>query len=144
MNIFGWLWDGTTWVKAKADSDGHLQVDVPSDVFITYAEKIENLNTPANENSLFSTTVPSGQIYVVTQMEAHDVQTNLPMIIISLFDGESGYPIAMTFLPGANVPFFYTGNIVLSAGYSLVAGFVGCTEGDWIYFYVIGYKRTIT
>lgn len=64
MNIFGWIWNGSGWIKAKGDSDGHLQVDVMSYSAIDHGDLLGLADDDHTQYLLRSVLTIKGDIYV--------------------------------------------------------------------------------
>jgi len=128
-----WGFDGTAWHKLPM-LWGYTD---------RYAEVEENTSAVAGFNWLVFSTVPAGEVWVVTGLCWVNVNTACSMIIADLFDGVTLYGLAVEAPAVANGYYSILCNITMKAGDCLKVLFGGCTLNDDIYAWAFGYKMAI-
>ena len=129
-----WGYDGTVWRKLPL-LWGYTD---------RLAEQKVNLNANAGGNYLVHTTVPAGEVWVVTAHVAVNLNTAGAVVMRGFFGG-TDMLVYDHGTPGAGV--WHTSppmNIVAKAGDILVGAFYGCTAGDDLYSILYGYKMAVT
>lgn len=147
--------DGTDWLKALIDAAGHLQVDLVDSPTITVIpgasnvirgfegiaeEALSETNLPAGSSVLTGTTVPTGEIHVITQMMLLYVGA-APTRMYTDSPGLAGTIVTWNIeSPTPSRSYTQSVNIYLQAGDAMRAYIVGATAGDAFYFRYAGYK----
>ena len=126
-------WDGSQWRKLPL-LWGYTD---------RYAEQQSNTSAAAGYNWLTFSTVPAGQVWVVTALSWVDVNTACTLIVFSLYDGALLYTICADPAPSANLYRSVACNVVLRAGDCLKILFGGCALNDDIYAWALGYKMAV-
>jgi len=126
-------WDGSQWRKLNL-LWGYCD---------RYAEREALDNVSSGDHTINFTTVPSGEIWVVTHFSMI-ATTNNP----SRFDFMVNTPSAVVILlstdnPGAAYASGLQVNLILKSGDYLQARFIGCSTGDDLRAYAVGYKMKI-
>jgi len=128
-----WGFDGTVWRKLPmlwGYSD-------------RYAETESNLSAAAGFNWLVFSTVPAGEVWVVSGMTWVNVNTACSLIAADMYDGADLYTLYYEGTPAANVYKTIQCDIVLKEGDCLKVLFGGCALNDDIYAWAFGYKMAI-
>jgi len=128
-----WGWDGTQWRK-QGLLFGYRG---------TVSENVANTNASAGANTLNSSTVPSGELWIIQGISGINVNTACSRIVLFVCRSNLDCPILDQVSCTANVWVIWTGDIVLKAGDYLKAYFLGCTAGDDLYLRALGYKVAI-
>lgn len=129
-----WGWDGSRWRKQPL---GWGYTD-------TYAEFVTVNNVPAGTNLVTFSTVPGGEIWVVTYWAAYAVQANPTYVQFTpRIDGGTrllktvAYPTGFITVDG---PF----PLILISGDHLEAQFTGCALNDDLRSGAAGYKMEVS
>ena len=129
----GWGYDGSQW-RALAMLWGYSD---------RYAEKEESEDASAGANYLVFSTVPSGEVWVVTNIATRDRDNAPSEVGLQLYDGTDAFVLASEPSPVANTWHAWSINVVLKAGDKIRAYYFGVTLDDHIEAQVVGYKMTI-
>jgi hypothetical protein len=133
LRVGNYGWDGSAWRKLPlvwGYSDNWL-------------EKLVNSNADAGTNYLDSAVVPAGEVWILTNINAHAIQAGLSMITMGPLRGATSYYAFQKTSPGANEQVGGHCNIVLKAADKVRGAFTGCAAGDDIYLILSGYKMKI-
>ena len=128
-----WGWDGTQWRKLGllwGYSD-------------RYVERAENESAAAGDNSLTSSTVPAGEVWVVQGVIVMNMYTATQCCAF-LAAGDTGYALTeqVTLAP-ATCYRFAINPVIMKAGDYLCAIFLNCQAGDDLYMVINGYKMKV-
>lgn len=108
-----------------------------------YLEALADNSAAAGDNTLTGSTVPAGEIWVVTNVDAANADTNITALNIQIILAATEHHIAGRLTPskkeGVNVQGFWP----MPPGAHVEAFFEGCVLNDDIHFHVIGYKMSI-
>jgi len=129
-----WGWDGSQWRRA-AMLFGYTD-QVLSKAVITGAG--------AGSHTIDGAAVASGEIWIITAMEAHDAVSAVPSIFLGANAGGVSYWIAAAGATGAGIGFSWSGTMVLEAGQKPRCVITGVTAGDSLEFNYSGYKMSIS
>ena len=129
-----YAWDGAAWRKAA----------LPLGYTDRYAERQSELSAAAGGNTLTGSTVPAGEVWIVTSAHAVNESSAITILQIDLYDGTNNFIIASLLAPAARIPLDLKSPIVLKAGDRLRALFFGCTLNDDLYLDILGYKMAVT
>lgn len=129
-----WGWDGTQWRKL-ALLWGYSAA---------YREAIDDDNADAGSNTLASTAVPAGSVYVIQLISAFNNTTNIPSIELRLVGTAGLFKMQRTALGVAAYPVNLIGEFVLEEGDYVQAVFFACVAGDDIRLRVWGYEMKVT
>ena len=109
-----------------------------------YAEHEQDLNTgPADETLTFST-VPAGEVWVITLFTGFCDTANPEVVSLRAVIGGTTHYLAMVADITANLMVVMQGEIILVEDDYLCAVFEGCGLNDKIYADAVGYKMSIT
>lgn len=115
-------------------------------IFSYYAavcEQQEILSASAGDNWLNFSTVPSGEVWVITIVAGVDITNPPTKIDAFIHDGTYHYALGSQVSPGVgNHAIFYCMAPVPAGSYVRVR-VRGCTAGDWLDTSVVGYKMRI-
>lgn len=129
----GWGWDGSVWRKLPL-LWGYSGV---------YAETKTDVNATVTFDSLQTTNVDAGEIWVITNIQAHDEDTVLTRIELSVYDGAGYQRIKIVASPAVFVGLDWQGHLVLAVGQHIYCGYEGTVANDNIHLHVRGYKMLI-
>jgi len=138
--------DGEDFWALKTDTSGRLKIRGEDQLFSfkgRYMERVFVDNAADGGNLLYGSVVPSGEIWVVTNMLARDYNTAQTRIYLQVNDGSIDYTLKMATNLGVNEPAEWSGQVYLVGGDRLTAYFASCAAGDDLYFYAHGYKMTV-
>jgi len=142
-------------VALLIDDDGHLQIDLLSaptltvqslagDKIFAYAdrlfEKVDQPDAVDGTTDIFTSAVPTGQLWVVQGATAFC--TTAALTRIQLGWSPDGVQISTFYAkpsPAAWDPLMWQGILILKAGEAIGARFVGTSAGDDVYLRVYGY-----
>lgn len=108
-----------------------------------YNEIKVDLNATAVEDSLATSPVGAGEIWIITNITAWDGNNVLTRIDINLFDTVDRFLLDRIMAPVANRPSVWRGHAFLTEGDVIEATYVGTILNDDIYLAVAGYKMTL-
>ena len=128
----GWGYDGSQW-RALAMLWGYSD---------TYVEREAEVDADVGTNTFNFSTVPAGEVWVVTNFAFRNQDNVCSAIVMQLYDGSTGYVIRYQGGPTGGVWDTYDVNVILKAGYNLRCIFYGCTADDYIEASAVGYKMT--
>jgi len=128
-----WGWDGTVWRK----------LPLIFGLSEAYRESEVNLNAGAGVNILTASTVPEGEVWVVTHIVAFNTVTNSSVVILQVYDGSTIYYLRRLLTPGVGGEVIHSAPIYLEQDDRVQAEFRGCVAGDDIFMTVYGYKMRI-
>jgi len=128
-----WGWDGTQWRKLPmlwgySDRYVEKEVDASADVGLNY---------------LVFSTVPAGEIWVISSVVWANLISACSTITAQLYDGAEAYAVFVETPSVADVYKATLCNLVLKAGDNLRVDFSGCTAGDVLLAFASGYKMAI-
>lgn len=147
--------DGTKLYGVLVDTDGHLQVDVlnlgnymhADNVLAgysdTYFQSMYVHNHAAGSHTFSASTVPAGEMWVVTAISAYDADNILDGIRFikreDTIDGifHAGYPSE-----GGEI-IAWSGQVYLKEGNKILVLMMGMQDGDDIYTVIHGYKMKV-
>jgi hypothetical protein len=110
----------------------------------TIGAEVLNLDASAGMNVLYSAYVPSGEAWVIESVQATNISTAIPVILVEHeYDGKT-FSLVQDFAPATNKWSSWTGTITLYAGQRLFAIFGSCVAGDDLYFRYFGRKAFST
>lgn len=108
-----------------------------------WLEKIVNDDAVAGTNTLTTTAVPAGSVYVL-QCASGKNKTNAPTLAKIYLAGDATYPtMAIDASPAAGVEIIWTGEIVLQAGDTAKVEFAGCILNDDLVAHFWGYEMDV-
>jgi len=99
---------------------------------------------PVSGNLMMVTgTVPEGEVWVVETMTAFNLSGGTGPLSIDIF--KTGDTIYVDYRPDitAKLAIQWLGTVMVPEGYCLRGGFYGCTQDDWCYFTVFGYRMSV-
>jgi len=97
----------------------------------------------AGDNILALSTPPAGEVWVVTNIAALDLDTAITSIVFAVRVGTTDYYICAKSDPAAGEVLSLASQVVLSSADQLRAYFDGCTAGDNLYLWGSGYKMKV-
>ena len=128
-----WGWTGSAWVK----------LPILFGYSAPYLETVEDLNADAGDNVLVGSTVPAGEVWVVTSVQLFDEDNDITRIDFHIvLNGDEHHIRCNTTVKkqsGVDLQGFWP----MPAGAHGEALFEGVTVGDDLYFTLIGYKMAI-
>lgn len=128
-----WGWNGSAWRK--------------SGLLFSYTNQLlgesDNANADAGQNLLYGTTVPAGEIWVVTAMMVVNTISQTSSSNLGLYTGSLYRWVSARGVLAASAGHSWSGHIYLVEGDTVVAVANGCTAGDDLFFSYLGYKMTI-
>ena len=161
-------WDGTDFYAFRVDASGHLQVDVlssalpagaateanqatlldrfPNSAFrfkARYVQRVQKLGIAAGNQTLNGTTVPAGEVWIVTAGLAFNDISGNSQIYIGASDGTTDYIADRRVSTAADDVVKLSGAMYLAPGDHAKAIFSGCTAGDNICLCLFGYKMSV-
>ena len=128
-----WGWDGSQWRKLNLLWGYHDR----------YAEAKQNLDANGGPTCLQFSTVPVGEVWVVTSVVWVDVDSGVATITLNLSNGSLTCVIYVENGALANVYKTVQLNVVMKAGDYLIVGFYSTTLHDSIFAWALGYKMSI-
>ena len=129
-----WGWDGTQWRK----------LNLVWGLYEQYYEEEGNPDADAGTNTLDFSTVPPGEVWIITAASAVDVDS-AALVVGFILQGTGKYGYLANKVPiAANEICAFQCNWILEPGDNLRAYFLGCTALDDIRAYANGYKMQIT
>jgi len=155
LAVAGYVFDGTTWQKAKGDIDGHQQVDVvsaPTTVVIPHSnerlvgfsgiveEALINKDLLAGTNTLNGSAVPVGEVWKVTAATIHYSGTPPSALFIMAVGLADELMILHKPSPSSETWYFWNGEIYLQSGDYMCGVVTGATAGDDLRFRYAGIK----
>lgn len=108
-----------------------------------WAEKVVDTNADAGDDTLTTTAVPPGYVYVLTNLSVQNNNTSNTSIEVYCSDGSVNARIVVPLSTTATIADAWSGMIPLAEGDVVNALFHGCTAGDDIFIMVWGYKMKI-
>jgi len=129
-----WGWDGTQWRKLGL-------------ALWYYEPYSEDLSGTATGSSYVarSTTVPTGFVYIVNAASVGNFTRAAEYAEIRLYtDTDAMIYLVQVISPALYQPAIFTGNLVLSPGWTIYLRVDGCAVDDTILAGVAGYKVKIT
>lgn len=129
-----WGWDGSQWRK----------LGLLWGYYDAYHERCVNSSADAGLNHLYATVVPEGEIWIVTAAFASDVSSAISDVSLLVQGVSSPYVLVRKVNPVALEGAEFSGSVVVKAGERVRADFNGCTAGDGLYLYALGYKMKVT
>jgi hypothetical protein len=126
-------WDGSAWRKLPlvwGYSEQYLEIESASGV----ASGTQSLNL---------STVPSGEIWVVSIISAWATAATIDRISLRLRDGVDQYVFEEQAYDTAYLTVSARGPFILQEGDSMRATFVNCSGGEDLHAYANGYKMLI-
>lgn len=129
-----WGWDGTQWRKLNL-TWGYAD---------RWSEQVIELNASAGTNSLLTTAVPAGYVYILQAASVRDVNTAATREAIMAFNGSVAYWLMVKDTATVNMPYMWQGEIVLKAGDQVRGYFEGCALNDDLYLQCWGYKMRVS
>ena len=129
-----WGWDGSRWRK-QGLLFGYRA---------TICATISNLEANEGTNFLESEPVPAGELWIIQMVGGMNTDSAFSSLILSIIRSNTGYPVLDQVSCAGGVWVIWTGSIVLAAGDTLKAAFLGCKSGDDIQLKYLGYKVVIT
>ena len=129
-----WGWDGTQWRKLG--------------IIFGYNSTVEGVTTAVSGGSggdvLESSTVPSGELWILNNVGVID-QNHVPTrITIYLVRSGEVYPLVSTASISANIWTVWHGKIVMKSGDKVTVYFGGATLDDALKITWLGYKVSLT
>jgi len=125
-----WGWNGSRWHKNPIQL-GFAEI---------YREHVEELSAVASTDDLQSSVVPGSELWVITNIAAYDVNTDITAIELLVRDGVSWYGL-MRYMPTAAGDWLqWSGRLLLGPGEWIYALFTGTVAGDDIMMNLHGYK----
>jgi len=128
-----WGWDGTVWRKLP-------MIFGYSDA---YHEPESSLTGAAGDRLLTASTVPEGEVWVVTSVIAFNIDSATTNTRIQIYDGSGRAVVFVEYAPAAKKVLGGHCNIVMKKDDRLEAKFFGCALDDDIYMYINGYKMKV-
>ncbi|MCK4297882.1 MAG: hypothetical protein KAX80_00030 [Planctomycetes bacterium] len=101
-----------------------------------------NVDTAAGDIGLAATTVPAGEVWVVTSVLAINTVTVCSSIYLYAIDGADEAAFRRGDTPSITAGLSWSGHLYLEAGDRVNATFMGCALHDRIYLQTLGYKMT--
>ena len=129
----GWGWDGSQWCKLPL-------VWGYSDC---YAELLTEDNAVAGNNYLAGTTVPAGEVWVVTCFSMWNANTVTLATSGGIYDGATTISVHSELSPAAGETVEWNGFICLKEGDRMRASFFTCALNDNIRATFLGYKMAV-
>lgn len=131
-HVFGW--DGSAWRKLPL-------VWGYSD---TLQERWNDADADAGANSHEFTAVPAGEIWVITNLNAADLDNVVTEINWIFVFGGTNYQITAKLSPAARENVGGMIHIVLEEGAVMKVSYIGVTLNDYIYGTIVGYKMKVS
>jgi len=129
-----WGWDGSQWLKQG--------------ILFGYNDVIQFLITDTagggESDKLSSDAVPNGELWVVHNVAAYNLNHAPSRIVIFHIRGSISCPLLDTTTTGAAIWTIWNGTTVMKVGSYLRAYFFGCTSGDTLKLAILGYKVKVT
>lgn len=162
-----YAWDGDSWEKVTIDASGHLQVDVAAAIALSvqqqqytgsawvksnllwgyndlFAEVVYDTNASAGTNTLETTAVPSGYVYILTSCMVVNINSVCTRIRkLAWRSGTEYCDFDTSSSPAAGIHQPIACWIPLKEGDTVRGVFYGCVLNDDIYLAVWGYKMKI-
>lgn len=129
----GWGWDGTQWRK----------LPMMFGYSAAWIERESTLTAAAGLNELVFTTVPAGEVWVLTAICMVDLQTDPSVVAFFIRNDGPDVNLFVVNSPGAGEWTYLTGWWVIPAGSTLIAYYNGCTLNDDLYADACGFKMKI-
>jgi len=129
----GWGWDGTLWRKLPI-------VWGYSD---RYAQRLVNVNAALGDNTVTGSTVPEGEVWVVTAVVAFNTVSAITRCELEVYDGADTYFFRRKQTVAKDEETAYQGQIVMKKDDRIRATFVGCVAGDDLHLRMLGYKMQV-
>jgi len=100
----------------------------------------EDLNADDLTNYLQGTAVPSGEIWVITNIMAWNTTNQVSGIVLGVNSGGTTYWLRSSGAKTTRIGLDWQGAVFLKPGDYVIAELRGCTVGDDIHLYYAGYK----
>jgi len=126
-------WIGGAWQKNP------LQMGYSGQI----AERVVEANGTGGSVALNGSAVPAGEIWVVTNIAARDVNTNPAAMLFQFVVGGGGMGVAAQAAPGANVSKGFQGTWILKAGDNVRVTMTGTALNDDLYLWFTGWRVDI-
>lgn len=160
-------WDGTTLTRIQTDSSGRLEIIIQGSALPSGAatsakqdtlagkfkdqvfsfkgkllDAVTNGDTAAGDIGLAGTTVPAGEVWVVTSVLAINTVTVPTSIYLYVVDDGSEAAFRRGDTPSITAGLSWSGHLYLVTGDKVNATFMGCALHDVIHLQTLGYKMT--
>ena len=104
------------------------------------SERVADTSAGAATETVESTAVPTGELWVVESILAYNASSTVTRISLNAHDGTTAMMLDLAASPTAYTPCKYHGELVLQAADKIQAVYVGNTNLDLLRFYIWGYK----
>ena len=128
-----WGWDGNTWRKAP----------IPWGYRAAYWDRLDADDVGAGNYNIDLSTVPAGEIWVLTSLAAYALQANPTHIFLSVVHGGTLYYLKRVAYATALLTVDVQCHVVLEPGDKARATFAACAAGDDLRAFAAGYKMKI-
>ena len=157
---------GMTWEPIAVDADGHVKVDLASEIpagtkkigsvdVASYpvagllnkiVDAVKDLKSASKSgggtDNLDSATVPTGKMWVITNINAWNADAAMTYLRLSKFANTTSYRIKSIADPPQNVGIDWQGIIILNAGQKIRSSHVGGAADNTIAMVILGYEIT--
>ena len=128
-----WGWDGSQWRKLPL-LFGYSD---------RYAERVGPVTAVSGTNQLDLSTVPSGEIWVITSISAWASSSNISRVDLRVIVGSDVFVLKATGYSTAYHTVDWQGTIILAAGDYIRVQFSGASGGEALDAWAVGYKMKI-
>lgn len=143
--VWGWDSAAEAWKKLEATPSGYLPVVAPGgdrlfSVEDVIVDKKVTTNASAGWNVLDHTAVPSGKLWVVTNIVATNESSAIARITLRLMRNSTVANINILLLPAIYDACTYQGYMVLEEEDKISTGFSVCVAGDTLRSHVLAFQ----
>lgn len=126
-------WDGAAWRKLPL-MWGYSE---------TYYEAESQVTTGVGDYTLTASTVPNGEVWVITNVLAFNQATVNSFIALKVYDGANTFEFRRKAGPAVDEEVIFNGSLALSSGARVRGVFYGCGATETITMHLFGYKMKI-
>jgi len=133
------------WHCGRVNADGYFYVRAQDQLFSykeNYHEMASQYNVPSGNIHLYSSQVPSGEVWVVTNIWAAGYGSGSWEIRPAMCADSTTYELLTCLNMSSGQACVWTGQIFLDSGDRVEAFFVGVPSGINIYARFVGFKMT--
>jgi hypothetical protein len=108
-----------------------------------YAERVYEPNLAAGANTVYGTTVPDGEVWIVTTFIGQCVGATITILVFGSNNDVYPIPVVVQQPPVTGQWYVWTGTLVLKAGDRIYGYVAGATLGNDLDIRALGYKMNI-